>query len=69
MTVFQNGTTMSMDPTIPKNIIAKMNSVISAQHRGSIIEQQQYSVKIDSIISTLRRTLICCRVNAIVPSQ
>ena len=66
--MFQNGA-MSIDPTITKNIIAKMNSVISAQHRGSVIEQQQYSVKTNSIISTLRRTVIRCRVNAIVMSQ
>ena len=60
---------MSIDPTIAKNIIAKMNSVISAQHKGSVIKQQQYSVKTDSIISTLRRIVICCIVNAIVLSQ
>lgn len=69
MSTSQNGTTMSIDPTIAKNIIANMNSVISAQHRGSIIKQQQYSIKTDSIILTLKRTVIRCRVNAIVLSQ
>jgi len=65
MTAFQNGTTMSINTTITKNIIAKMNSVISVQHKGSVIEQQQYSVKSNGIISTFRRTVIHCRVNTI----
>lgn len=63
--MFQNGTRMSIDPTITKRIITKMNSIISAENRGFVIEQQQYFVKTNDIISTLRGTVIHCRVNAI----
>ena len=59
---------MSIDPTIAKNIIAKMNSVISAQHRGFVIGNQQYPVKTRSIISTPKGTVIQCGVNTMVLS-
>lgn len=39
------------------------------QHGYTVIEQQQYYVKTDNIISVLKGTVIHCKVNIMVLSQ